>query len=318
VPAAGALNPERHFYDEFLYVVEGRGSTEVWREGSSKKQAFEWQAGSLFTIPINTYHRLVNAASSRVLILAATNAPLVMNVFQSRRAIFENPYEFKERYDESEDFFKSHEELETDPVRGRALLRSNVIPDIVHCELPLDNQRAPGYRRIQPGFQGYQQDATTGGFIAEYPSGRYSKAHYHQAHAVLVCLRAKGYTFNWPRELGPRPWEVGKGHLVKHQEYVAGGLVSAAPGGGDWFHQHFGIGKEPLRVLNFWGGPTLNRGQSTGKEIGQEVLSGNLYGIEEGGRSIHYRNEDPHILEEYKKALDREGATLQMPESLYR
>jgi len=32
VPAAGALNPESHMFDEFYLVIEGRGSTEVWRE----------------------------------------------------------------------------------------------------------------------------------------------------------------------------------------------------------------------------------------------------------------------------------------------
>ncbi|NIO10400.1 MAG: cupin, partial [Deltaproteobacteria bacterium] len=34
VPPAGALNAERHIYEEMFFVVEGRGSTEVWREGA--------------------------------------------------------------------------------------------------------------------------------------------------------------------------------------------------------------------------------------------------------------------------------------------
>ena len=37
VPGAGALNAERHLYEEIYYVVEGRGTTEVWQDGSSKK-----------------------------------------------------------------------------------------------------------------------------------------------------------------------------------------------------------------------------------------------------------------------------------------
>src|SRR6478752_234351 len=73
------------------------------------------------------------------------------------------------------------------------------------------------------------------GFIAEYPVGRYSKAHYHQSGAVIVCLKGSGYTFNWPIEAGPRPWQNGKSDQVQVQEYVAGGLVAAAPGGGSWF-----------------------------------------------------------------------------------
>ena len=315
VPAGGALLPERHLYDEFYLVIEGRGSTEVWREGG-KRQVFEWQPGTLFMIPINAWYQLVNATNSPALLLAANNAPPIMNIFQSRQFIFENPYPFTERYDGRDDFFQARSDIEPDEVRQRAAIRSNVFPDIVHCELPLDNQRAPGYRRIQPYFHGFLRDASTGGFIAEYPVGRYSKAHYHRSGAVLVCLRGRGYTFNWPVELGPRPWEAGKGDQVRVQEYKAGGLVAAAPGGGNWFHQHFNISKEPTRYINFWGGPTAHWG-GIFEEHGEEVLSGNHFGIHEGGRTILYWQEDPYVREYYRARLREEGAEFNMPEALF-
>src|SRR5262249_947111 len=63
IPSAGALNVERHLYEKVVLVVEGRGTTEVWQEGQAKRHVFEWQKGSLFSIPLNAYHRLVNAAS---------------------------------------------------------------------------------------------------------------------------------------------------------------------------------------------------------------------------------------------------------------
>ena len=61
VPGAGALNVERHLYEKVVLVVEGRGTTEVWQEGQTKRHVFEWQKGSLFTIPLNAYHRIINA-----------------------------------------------------------------------------------------------------------------------------------------------------------------------------------------------------------------------------------------------------------------
>ena len=67
IPARGALNPERHLYEKVVFVVEGRGSTEVWRDGG-KKQSFEWQKGSLFSIPLNFHHRLINASSMPALL----------------------------------------------------------------------------------------------------------------------------------------------------------------------------------------------------------------------------------------------------------
>ena len=36
VPGAGALNPEKHLYEEIYLVVEGRGTTEVWLDNDSK------------------------------------------------------------------------------------------------------------------------------------------------------------------------------------------------------------------------------------------------------------------------------------------
>src|SRR2546430_5466304 len=37
VPGAGALNPERHMYEEIMVVVEGRGTTEIWTDRKSTR-----------------------------------------------------------------------------------------------------------------------------------------------------------------------------------------------------------------------------------------------------------------------------------------
>ncbi len=316
VPSRGELNPEKHMYDEFFLVIEGRGTAEVWRTGQNKPHVFEWQAGSLFYMPINCWHRLVNASSSPAILLAANNAPPVFNMYQSYRYVFECDYDFVERFDGTDDFFKPKTDLEAEAVRGRAAIRSNVFTDIVNCELPLDNQRAPGYRRIQPYFSGFLPNATSGGFVAQYPSGRYSKAHYHESGAVLVCLRGAGYTFNWPKDVGMQPWASGNAHLVNQTEYVPGGLVAAAPGGGNWFHQHFSSGSEPLRIINYWGGPA-GRWGGTSDEGKDEIKSGNIFGIAEGGRSILYKDEDPFVRQYYAERLRQVGVEMQMPDSLY-
>src|ERR1700692_4748153 len=59
VPGAGALNPERHMYEEIFLVVEGRGTTEIWTDKQTKPRSFEWQRGSMFSVPMNTWHRIV-------------------------------------------------------------------------------------------------------------------------------------------------------------------------------------------------------------------------------------------------------------------
>jgi quercetin dioxygenase-like cupin family protein len=316
VPSGGALTPEKHFFDEFYLVIEGRGSTEVSVDGdATRRQIFEWQPGSLFMIPLNATYRLVNATGSPALLLAANNAPPIINIFQHRSIIFDNSYVPKARFSD-DDFFKAREEVEADPVRGRAAIRSNLFPDVAHCFLPLDNQRAKGFRRMQPYFHGFIAEAGMGGFIGEYPSGRYSKAHYHASGAVLVCLTGQGYTFNWPVAFGQRPWEAGHGDNVQMLDYGPGGLVAAAPGGGNWFHQHFSVGAEPLRVINFWGGPTGHWGHEEDQDK-EEIPAWNIYGIEHGGRSINYKNEDPYVREYYKARLKDNRVEPDMPESLF-
>ena len=64
--------------------------------------------------------------------------------------IFNCPHNFTERFSGADDFFKPKDDIEPDPVRGLAMRRTNFIPDIINCELPLDNRRSPGYRRVEP------------------------------------------------------------------------------------------------------------------------------------------------------------------------
>ena len=310
VPAAGALNPERHLYEEVFFVVEGRGSTEVWQEDGSKKQTFEWQAGSLFTVPMNTWHRLVNAASSPALILGGTTAPNTMNLFNNPDFVFNCDYPFTDRYDGSDDFYRYKEELEPDPVRGLAMRRTNIIPDIVTCELPVDNRRSIGYRRIEPHMAGNKFYL----WVGEHEKGRYSKAHAHGSAAVLICIKGKGYTYTWPMSLGTHPWEDGNADKVRRQDYEPVGMVSAAPMSGDWFHQHFGTSSEDFR-LTAWFGP-----HAPGREAGlpgEDAIDRGAIDLSEGGSAIPYREEDPYIRKEYEEALAKEGVPSRMEEWMF-
>ena len=232
VPAGGALNSERHMYEELFLVFEGHGSAEVWREGNPKRQTFEWQPGSNFAVPVNAWHRLVNATSSPALVLVATSAPNVMELFPTRTFIFDNPYEFRDRYDEREDYFKPQDKL-----------------------------------------------------VALEEGGRGTAL----------------------------PWETGKGHLVNRQDYIPGGMVAAAPGTGDWFHQHFSTAKEPLRVRAIIHHPS----RETQYSYGEDLPGGGMENLAAGRHVISYRQEDPQVRKDYQEALEKEGAEFTMPESIY-
>src|SRR5258707_13663473 len=91
--------------------------------------------------------------------------------------------------------------------------------------------------------------------------------------AVLVCIKGKGYTYTWPRAIGMTPWKDGKSDQVYRQDYEPGGLVTAAPYGGDWFPAHFGTSKKPLRLIR-WGGPHNPPQEKTGGPGGKKNAEG--------------------------------------------
>jgi quercetin dioxygenase-like cupin family protein len=310
VPGAGALNVERHCYEEMFLVIEGRGTTEIWEEGG-KRHVFEWQTGSMFAIPLNCYHRIVNASSSPALMLAGTSAPNVMNLYDDTDFIFNCPFNFRKRFDGRDDYFKPNEDVAPDPVRGLAQRRTNLLPDIINCDLPLDNRRSPGYRRLEPFLANNRFYL----FIGQHETGRYSKAHYHGSAAVLICVKGKGYTYTWPMKNGMQPWANGKADEVRRVDYEPVGMVSAAPMAGDWFHQHFGVSKEPLR-LTAWMGPNNARGRKPSVP-GEKRLDLGAIDVRMGGSAIAYDEEDPYIRKEFEEAVRKNGGQSRMDPELY-
>src|SRR6266511_1253963 len=284
VPPAGALNPEKH--------------------------VFEWQKGSMFSIPMNACHRLVNATSGGALLLAGTTAPNVLNMINSVDAVFNNAFVFRDRFDGADDFFKPKDEIEPDPVRGLAMRRTNFIPDAVNCDLPLDNRRSVGARRVEPFMTNNQFYF----WIGQHETGRYSKGHAHSSAAVLICLKGRGYTYSWPERCGVTPWQDGFANEVRRQDYEPVGLVTAAPGGARWFHQHFGVGREPLR-LTAWFGPH-NPGRDPGAP-GEKHTDYTAIDINQGGTSIPYWMEDPDIRQAYEATPRANGVETRMDPAWY-
>jgi len=91
-------------------------------------------------------------------------------------------------------------------------------------------------------------------------------------------------------------------------------MVSAAPGGARWYHQHFGCSKEPLR-LTAWFGPH-NPGREPGPP-GEQHIDYTGMDITEGGTAIPYWMEDPFIRAEYEERLRKEGVENRMRPEYY-
>jgi mannose-6-phosphate isomerase-like protein (cupin superfamily) len=313
-----SLKPQKHMYEERYVVLEGSGTVEVWKEGSSARSSFEFHPWSAFSIPLNAWFQIENSGTSPAILIAANSAPRVMNMFSNKEFIFENPFVFNDRFAGNlEDYWRPIEEYDPQPVRGRAMVTSNLISDISNIYLPLDNNRGPGHRWLAPNMTG---NTLLQGWIAQYPSGRYAKAHAHAAGAVLLCLGGKGYSMTWPRDIaGMTPWADGKDELVRSQDYVPGGLISAAPGPSNWFHQHFAYGRDPMRFFLITGPVPGSGGSRTDRSEEKEgdIIQPGLTDIPMGGSAIPYYMEDPYIRKLFEQRLAEEGAEFNMPSEVY-
>src|SRR6266498_4277183 len=63
IPAGGKTKPQKHMYEEMVYVTKGYGATSVWQR-DGKKHTFEWGPGSMFAIrPTAAYRHFKPCAS---------------------------------------------------------------------------------------------------------------------------------------------------------------------------------------------------------------------------------------------------------------
>jgi len=92
-------------------------------------------------------------------------------------------------------------------------------------------------------------------------------------------------------------------------------MVSAAPMSGDWFHQHFGISKEALR-LSAWFGVGNHPHRKPGRP-GETMTDFGAIDLKKGGTAIPYHEEDPFIRQEFEQALARKGVPSRMRPEYY-
>lgn len=307
IPPAGALEPERHLYDETIYIVSGRGSMKLWTGGRDHPDGdplvCEWQAGALFSPPVNAWHQLFNlSAQEPVRFIAATVAPLVMDVFHNPDFVFNCDYQFRDRFESRPDFFDVRERFFFKP-GGKWLWETNLIPDVRGTSLVLDERKAAGGRGTH-----YQMSGNVlAGHMYEFPAGCYHKAHAHGGGAILLNVsECRGYTLLWPPEAGVQPYASGHGDQVVRVDWQDGSIYSPATG---WFHQHFNTGPTPARQL------ALRLGSHRHRVTFHDAASGRGQQVSyrDGGTLIEYEDEDPEIRREFLVDLTAAGLEYRMP-----
>jgi quercetin dioxygenase-like cupin family protein len=316
IPPGEALEVQHHLYEQFTLVLQGRGATEIWQKNGPRR-TFEWQKGSLFAPPKNTYYRVFNLSSTEpVLYFGVTNAPRLINgLFGARTSpvtphelefVFNADYDFVDAYDGREDYFARTDNRVPEGRYGTSVWYTNYIPDVNEEWVAEHEQKVAGGQLTQY----YMGEGFPVGHISEWPVGRYHKAHHHGPGAVLVGLKGNGYVNLWPRELGIHPWQDGHADQVIQIEWGPNSIYSPADG---WFHQHMSTGKVPARHVAVYG-----RGSSP-LAVQRPADEGGVFTpVREGGPLIDYEDEDPEIRRYFIECNRNEGVECTMPPVTYR
>jgi quercetin dioxygenase-like cupin family protein len=283
-------SPQRHMFEEVVYVLEGNGSTSVAFPGG--EHSFEWHTGSLFALPLNARYQHFNGSGAKKARLASTtDLPLVLNLFRNERFVWDNEAEFPERFGDRQHYRGDGTFLPMRP--GRHMWETNFVPDLRTFELKTWKERGAGGSNIMFVLA----DGTMHAHMSEMPVGTYKKGHRHGADFHVMTVTGTGYSLYW--------YEGDKD--FRRFDWKHGAVFAPTDG---LFHQHFNTSGEPARYLaTAFGGmryPTIGDKRKT--FIGMDV------DVKEGGRQIEYRDEDPRILGLFEAELEKNGVTSKMRE----
>jgi quercetin dioxygenase-like cupin family protein len=281
LPPGGSTEPQRHLYEEVVYVISGHGTTTVESADGHTRHSFEWGPKALFALPLNMSYRHFNVDGRRPARLASThNLPMIMKTFRKEEFVFDNPTDFSERagapgYFSGEGTFI--------PVRpGRHMWETNFVPDLSTFELKAWDARGTGSSNMMFVLA----DGTMHAHISEMPPGGYKKAHRHGADFHIYTVSGEGYSLLW-YEGDPDFRRVDWRH----------GVVYAPPD--MMFHQHFNTSPGRARYLAVaFGG--LRYPFSEDKV---RTFKGMDVALRDGGRQIEYEDQDPRIDQMYREAL---------------
>jgi oxalate decarboxylase/phosphoglucose isomerase-like protein (cupin superfamily) len=274
IPPGKQLEPQRQLFEEMIYVLSGRGSTTVWND-AGQRVSFEWQAGSLFAIPLNATCQHFNGSGKDAARFVVTNGPSVINLYEDIDFIFNTKYDFKNRFSGEPDYFDNKGE------QKGLLLETNFVADAVNLPLISAKERGAGGGHIRFNMA----KGSMNSHISQFPVGTYKKAHCHGPGAHVIILSGEGYSLMWPEGEEPKRYEWETGSMIVPPNM--------------WFHQHFNTGRAPARYLAFK----------------HEVVSiRNAQGVPKawiskrvGGDQIDYADETPLVRTLFAEALTKNG-----------
>jgi mannose-6-phosphate isomerase-like protein (cupin superfamily) len=285
LPPGGKTAPQRHLYEEVIYVVSGHGSTKIEIDGQT--HSFEWGPHSLFALPLNVPYQHFNASGTEMARLAsANNLTAIMNQFYDRDFIFNNPYVFRGRV-LKENYFQGEGEM-CETQRGRFMWETNFVADVANFKLEAWDKRGAKSSNMRFSFAEGIMHAHT----SEMPVGTYKKGHRHGPDFHVLTLKGQGYSLFW---------EEGAENFIR-VDWKPGVVFAPVD---QIFHQHFNTSPYPARYLALAVGSL--RYPFTAQK--RHVFLGVDQDVKKGGCQVEYEAQDPRIHKLFLEELAKNGVT---------
>ena len=232
------------------------------------------------------------SGSEPVRFAAATDLPIILNLFHHTSFIYDNPFVFPDRIGE-ERYFKGEGELRRIKP-GRHQWETNFVADLGTFKLQEWKERGAGGTSIQFVLA----ESTMHAHISEFGVGTYKKAHRHEAGYHIFCVTGQGYSLLWHDGQNPTDAE--------RMDWKPGTLYAPPD---DLYHQHFNTASQPSRYLALgFGGvryPVL--------ESKRKIYEGMDKSEADGGIQVEYEDEDPRVGLLYDRELAKLGIENRMP-----
>jgi gentisate 1,2-dioxygenase len=288
--AGRSTAPQRHLYEEIVYVLDGHGSTSIAGDDGST-HVFEWGPKSLFALPLNAGYRHFNGSGSRsARLVSSMNLKLVMNLFHDEDFIFDNPYGFADRFGAS-DHFEGTGDLVAAP-HDRVMWKTNFVPDLGSFG-ELRSWEARGARSSNIMF--VMAEGVLHAHVSEMPVGTYKKGHRHGPDFSVFAVNGRGYSLLWYE---------GDADL-RRVDWRHGVVFSPAD---QMFHQHFNTSPEPARYL----ATAMGSARYPFTEQQRSAFLRTETDLKAGGIQIEYPDQDPRIHRLYVSELERSHVALDM------
>lgn len=305
-----STRPQKFLFEEAIFVLDGEGESVVWQDGGGQR-TIPWEKGAMFSPPLNVWRQHFNRGSAPARLISFHDLPVVMDLFHSAEFVFDNPFVFRDRYNNEPDYFAFNDlklvgggsaalfdQSERAAPKKRTIV-SGLVTDVNQLELHAAKSRGLKNKGVEMVFS----DNTLQTHISEFEAGSYKRAHRHGPGSQILILGGEGYSLLWNDR--PRYSDAGKHMRVDWKE----GSMFVPPD--RWFHQHFNGGESPAKYM----ATTWIGGKYFAKSLGGGGRTHRLNNVstEEGGNMVDYPNEDPMIRDMFESELAKRGIKSQMP-----